>query len=399
MAKLLPRVQYIMDKQLHIYILDVLQQSNAIGTMVDIKPAFEDELDTQEKRKNFKAQLDYLVSEKLIETNSKFEFLGWELLSGLYPLDNKKIEACLTGKWETYLAAKRSTTAKRAPVAISAPQPTPVAKLGLYTAPESVLPYPGVNANATEVKPQPAPQHGKNKPLPLNDKFLKEDDFLPFKTRNSPKPAAPPEKAPEEEVKPFDPEPFSEYISSYSPPKGQAPPIADTVPTEASIPIYTPPQPQTEQPKPAAPPRIAATVKRKYQDVEDAPIITARTAGLRPKPAPVAPPAEEPQAKEVPAPTRVVNLTSAAESTSVRTVAQQHVPDANAPVPPPSTNYAAIRFDTDNNPFAGLGTINLNNEDEKPKKPSAFTILKWTVISVLCIVIVLAIILYRRRYS
>lgn len=96
-----------MPRSLHIQILEYLQQSNAVDAMVDIKPAFESELDTLQKRKELRAELDFLVSEKLIESKGSFDFLGWELVTGLYPLENKTIEVRLSGEWETYLALKQ----------------------------------------------------------------------------------------------------------------------------------------------------------------------------------------------------------------------------------------------------------------------------------------------------
>ncbi|EHQ30420.1 hypothetical protein [Mucilaginibacter paludis] len=95
-----------MPKSLHIRILEYLHQSNAIEAMVDIKSAFESELDTSQKRRALNTELDFLLREKLVESKGKFDFLAWELVTGLYPLDNKKIEMRLTSQGETYLALK-----------------------------------------------------------------------------------------------------------------------------------------------------------------------------------------------------------------------------------------------------------------------------------------------------
>jgi hypothetical protein len=471
-----------MDKQLHIYILDVLQQNNAIANMVDIKPAFLDELDTQEKRKNFKAQLDFLSSENLIETNGKFEFLGWELLTGLYPIDSKKIEVRLAGQWQSYLASKRGTY-KREAATIPTPLPAPPVKQGLYDTPASVLAYPGVNRDAAPAQPEPAAPAQKTsisatvrrddddgdfmpfktkaqqKPA-INanaDMYLKEEDFLPFKSRNTatakpaePLPNAEPQQKPvtddseplftssfsvkrkdntppkpeepgpigrepiftadthytppkPEDVKPGEPQAFSNLRTSYTPPKTGTPDVA------INIKPFTPEPKPAPQDKPAGQPpaRIAATVKRKDQHYDEAPIITARTAGLRAKQQPAAP-EPEPPAKEAPAPPRVVNLSSSAPAPISRPAEPLH----RVPVPAPSTpvshiartpivppGHSSIHFDTENNPFNSLGTITLSNNDEKNNTINWATIIKWAVIGIIAIVVIAVVVMYKKRYS
>lgn len=458
-----------MDKQLHIHILDALQQSNAIDKMVDIKPAFLDELDSQEKRKNFKAQLDYLLTEGLIEAPSKFEFLGWELLTGLYPIDNKKIEARLIGKWESYLSKRGNV--KREIFNLPLPLPEPIVKLGLYDAPSTVLPYPGVNVNGKVTPPTPPEEEPVKLPfapkdddgfLPFttqkadappaaepNSVYLKEDDFLPFKIRSQAAKTAAKEKLPtedpyavkvsnytipetpkqHEEPKPEEPKPepaspeqpkpdalpeFGILKTTYTPPKAEVKDVAVTVKPFTPTPLHQPWKPDEQQPAPSI--RITAHAKRKTEVEEDAPFITARTAGLRAKqvqaePEPIPEPIPEPLPVEVPA-QRVVNLTSAAAAQTVRPV-QPVVPvpvPAPEPVaaqsyeqrlpPPQSSNFAAVRFDTDNNPFNNLGTIDLTtDEDTKPKEPVWVKILKWTVYSITILVIIAAIVIYKRRYS
>ncbi|MEO6523925.1 MAG: hypothetical protein ABIN91_19735 [Mucilaginibacter sp.] len=458
-----------MDKHLHIHILDVLQQNNAIGNMVDIKPAFTDELNTQEGRKNFKTQLDYLVTENLIETSGKFEFLTWELLTGLYPIDNKKIEARLTGNWQSYLAKRgggKPDPAKILPV----PPPAPEVKLGLYDAPATVLPYPGVNIDKPKSPALPKPSALKAdeddfEPFKVKNPkahpdaaiFLKEEDFLPFKTRNAnkakvvdagipqgepilistnPNPASKPEPlkapaeepfftaqapytppAPEPEKKP-DIQPFSGSQTTYTVPKTDEPKPAGTQP-DFSIgkTTYSPPKseaqkdiavtvkpftPATNAANAEKPARIPATVKRKAADDEEAPIITARTSKR---------PAAEQQyladltdlerqqqpVKQTPA---VVNLRSSVAAYQDPAPARQDAPSQNEVYnqPPSSSNYAAIRFDTENNPFNVLGKINLDTEDEKSKpNPLAWkNILKWAIIGFIALVVAV-IVIYKIR--
>jgi hypothetical protein len=459
-----------MDKHLHIHILDVLQQNNAVGNMVDIKPAFTEELSTQEGRKNFKTQLDYLVTENLIETGGKFEFLTWELLTGLYPIDNKKIEMRLTGNWQSYLAKRGGSKPDPAKI-LPAPPPPPVVKLGLYDAPASVLPYPGVNADKPKapdaVKPSAVkaddddfePFKIKNpKAHPDADKFLKEEDFLPFKTRNAGKPKVDDAGIPQDEpilistnpnpVSKAEPlkapaeEPFFTSEAPYTPPVTEPEKQPDVQPFSGSQTTYT--APKTDEPKPTGtqpdfsigkttysppkseakdvavtvkpftpatnagnaekPARIAATVKRKNADEEEAPIITARTSKR---------PAAEQQyladleqqqpqpVKETPAPA-VVNLRSSAAAYQEAAPARPATPPQNEVYnqPPPSSNYAAIRFDTENNPFNGLGKINLDADDEKskPQTPALKSILKWVIIGIIALVVLAAIVIYKRRY-
>ncbi|RKR84891.1 hypothetical protein BDD43_5144 [Mucilaginibacter gracilis] len=169
-----------MDKQLYINILDVLQQSNAIDKMVDIKPAFDQELDTQEKRKNFKAQLDYLVAQGLIVTDGKYDFLGWQLLNGLYPVEGKKIEARLAGKWQSHIAYKRGVKGEPPIIPMAAPALAPVARLGLYDAPSAAPSLtPGVGPQQLAEPPLTA-ETDATPAANSND----DSDFLPFKIKN-----------------------------------------------------------------------------------------------------------------------------------------------------------------------------------------------------------------------
>lgn len=301
-----------MDKYLHIHILDVLSQNNGIGRMVDIKPAFDNQLDTNEKRKYFKAQMDYLASQNLVQTNGKFEFLNWELLSGLYPIDNKKIEAMLIGNWQAYLADKLSLLGNREPIIIADVKPA-----------QNTLAYPGTQVEAPvpavpekntimasarrddkaadDHMPFTAKTHkpANNEPqLPpavtADDSFLKEEDFLPYKVRNrQPRPeprknaeAAPPKPQPlNEDGEPVFTSPFTALRRKYVPPSTEEPgPIAhvptpvattqpDALPEEPVQPkaetdddgsehsgkatiYYTPPAPQPE-PEPAPVPKPA----------------------------------------------------------------------------------------------------------------------------------------------
>lgn len=465
--------------------------------MVDIKPAFLDELDTLEKRKNFKAQIDYLVSENLIETGGKFEFLGWELLTGLYPIDKKKIEAGLIGNWQSYLESKRGTY-KSEPVILPQPEPAkPAAKTRLYDVPESVLPYPGIDTqpaatvvntdnDTVEFKERPRTIKPQRRPVDTGaDNYLKEDDFLPFKSRVqkkpepvSPEPVTPPPVMPvtaaentdtlpevtEQGNKPASvtddtsPPEFSAFKTTYTPPKGDVkdiavivkpfsqseapapkpaePPAAEAEPTPNTAPVL--PAVGTHPPPPSV--RIAAHRVRRDTDVDDdgdKPIITARTAGLRAKQQQQQPetaadvPAPEP-VKETPPAARVVNLSASAAAQAMVKPAEpaaapvrampkpetpQQYPAADrtprpavntAPqpaanpnpqpiLPPPTKNFAAIRFDTENNPFASLGKIDLT-ADAPPKK-TLWQRVKWYVIGFAILALAIAYNLYKKRYS
>lgn len=94
-----------MINQLRYQILECLYNSNAVDGTVDIKFDFLESLDTIQKRKQFKVELDYLISEGFI-AGGPFDFLNWELISGLYPLDNKSISAKLTRKGVDYIQAE-----------------------------------------------------------------------------------------------------------------------------------------------------------------------------------------------------------------------------------------------------------------------------------------------------
>jgi hypothetical protein len=397
-----------MDKQLHLHILDVLQQNNAVDKMVDIKAAFATELETTKGRKHLKAQLELLVNEGLIETG-KFDFLGWELLNGLYQLDNKKIEARLIGKWQSFLS-KRSAGIKRQTVILPpSPEPLPIANLKLYDTPTTGLPYPGVNLNNADT-PQidPADEPFKADTPEIKPRYLNEDDFLPFKSRRAikvqhpntpPANAAPPENpnAPQE-LKPLNSQPFT-----YTAPKtGQPEPLADTDFTDAKS-TYTPPRadvgdiavivtpfkPAPPEPLPEAdkPGRIQVTRNNVAEEPQE-PVFTSRattralpqdaaaTVEARPQPASFLPPA-----------------------------AGDNYDDVH--LPPPTINYAAIRFDTENNPFNGLGTIDLTgtgisqtstdyaDTDKKPRSKTAGKIITGIILGVIVLIFIILKIRYK----
>jgi len=83
-------------------ILNFLREHNAATAVIDVKTPFLTELDTIEKRKAFKQALDTLTNEKLIVVNGSYDFLNWKLINGLYPIDDKIIEAKITPKGVAY---------------------------------------------------------------------------------------------------------------------------------------------------------------------------------------------------------------------------------------------------------------------------------------------------------
>jgi hypothetical protein len=314
-----------------------------------------------------------------------------------------------------------------------------------------VLPYPGVNVGGKITPPAPpAPEPEKSPFAPKDDDdflpfttkkpgtppaadpnsvYLKEDDFLPFKTRSQAAKKAAKEKLPAED-------PYAVKVSNYTipeTPKAEEPrpeeikpepaspeqPKPDTLTEFGSLKTtYTPPKTDVKDVAVTVTPftiRIAARANRKNEAEEDVdvPIITARTAGLRakqvppPEPEPVP---EPPPVETIPQP-RVVNLTSGAAAAAQTARPAPPVAPVVAPAsavpqnyqhlpPPPPSNFAAVRFDTDNNPFNSLGTIDLTTDDEvKPQIPAWAKILKWTVYSIIALVIIAAIVLYKMRYS
>ncbi|WP_448702757.1 hypothetical protein ACFGVR_10425 [Mucilaginibacter sp. AW1-3] len=91
-----------MVRAFRIGVLNFLREHNATTAVIDIKTPFLNELDTTDKRKAFKQALDTLANEKLIVVNGSYDFLNWKLINGLYPIDDKIIEAKITPQGLTY---------------------------------------------------------------------------------------------------------------------------------------------------------------------------------------------------------------------------------------------------------------------------------------------------------
>jgi len=91
-----------MVRAFRIGILKFLREHDATTTVTDIKNPFLSELDTMDKRKAFKQALDSLSNEKLIVVSGSYDFLNWKLINGLYPIDDKIIEAKITARGLTY---------------------------------------------------------------------------------------------------------------------------------------------------------------------------------------------------------------------------------------------------------------------------------------------------------
>ncbi|OCX52682.1 hypothetical protein BEL04_14645 [Mucilaginibacter sp. PPCGB 2223] len=85
-------------------ILNFLREHNATTAVIDIKNPFLTELNTIDKRKAFKQALDTLSNEKMIVVSGSYDFLNWKLINGLYPIDDKIIEAKITAKGLSYQA-------------------------------------------------------------------------------------------------------------------------------------------------------------------------------------------------------------------------------------------------------------------------------------------------------
>jgi hypothetical protein len=340
LAELLPK-QNSMAKPLHIQILEYLQLNNAAGVMFDIKPAFENELDTLPKRKEFKAELEYLLKEKLIEGIGRYEFLGWELITGLYPLDNKKIEAKLSGQWETYLASKR-----------------PHAKRDLLAEPTvHVIPH-------------------KVKTVSYADSDAAANAL--------PHPATAPQPVTSLPVVPVEPVP--QAIPTITPAVQAEPAPNPAIAAVAADKVEAEPQPAPVYHTRIIPTRVAAAAQRQELD---APIITARTAHVLPKPEPAA--EALPAQQQPPATARIVKLQSVADMPPGPVSLRQAQPAAPQRAATHSTHFA-----TDNNPFAGLEIIDLHPES-RTKKLSATTILKWSVTVVALVLLVLVYLIYKRH--
>lgn len=91
-----------MVRAFRIGILKFLREHDATAVVTDIKNPFLSELDTMDKRKAFKQALDTLSNEKLIVVSGSYDFLNWKLINGLYPIDDKIIEAKITAKGLSY---------------------------------------------------------------------------------------------------------------------------------------------------------------------------------------------------------------------------------------------------------------------------------------------------------
>jgi hypothetical protein len=449
-----------MDKGLHIRLLDVLQQNNAVDAMFDVKPFFLDELDTQDKRKHFKSQVDYLLNQGYIETNGRFDYLTWELLDGLYPIDNKRIEARLVGNWDIYFSKKRGGGITKPEPAAAATPPPPTKKVSLYDAPASVLPYPGVSLKDKAPAPPPAAADDtifKSRtpaptPIAAHASNNDEDDFEPFKTKNPqpPKAATPAPQPPPKPEAPGIIEFSPNKAATYTPPKdaGTMASIKDEyVPrkpsyippkTEPATPpqilTYTPPKPgDTPAPTPAeaVPPRIQARPSQlKKEQEEEEPVFTSRLPKQFKNAPPVPPPTPKPEPKPEPQPQyqapipppapapQVVNLRTPPPAATMPDVPPapvnpmvpqyQQVPYQqpqyqpqmqSAPPSAPGGHYSSIQFDTENNPFNALGMIDLSQDTKDlPKKNNFITILKWTAFVIILLVVIAAVVLYKKRY-
>jgi hypothetical protein len=91
-----------MLRAFRIGILKFLREHEATTAVIDIKNPFLSELNTVDKRKAFKQALDTLSNEKLIVVSGSYDFLNWKLINGLYPINDKIIEAKITAKGLTY---------------------------------------------------------------------------------------------------------------------------------------------------------------------------------------------------------------------------------------------------------------------------------------------------------
>lgn len=91
-----------MVRAFRLSILNFLREHNAITAVIDVKTPFLTELDTVEKRKAFKQALDTLSNEKMIVVSGSYDFLNWKLINGLYPIDDKIIEAKITARGLAY---------------------------------------------------------------------------------------------------------------------------------------------------------------------------------------------------------------------------------------------------------------------------------------------------------
>ncbi len=91
-----------MVRAFRIGILKFLREHDATTVVIDIKNPFLSELNTMDKRKAFKQALDTLSNEKLIVVSGSYDFLNWKLINGLYPIDDKIIEAKITAKGLAY---------------------------------------------------------------------------------------------------------------------------------------------------------------------------------------------------------------------------------------------------------------------------------------------------------
>ncbi len=121
-----------MVRTFRIDILKFLRDNDAVTALIDIKTPFLSKLDTMEGRKAFKTALDGLSTEKLIVVSGSYDFLSWKLINGLYPIDDKVIEAKITVRGQTY---EQPPEPVEKPVVVEAPieVPLPTAVKALST--------------------------------------------------------------------------------------------------------------------------------------------------------------------------------------------------------------------------------------------------------------------------
>jgi len=119
-----------MVRAFRIGILKFLREHDATTSVMDIKTPFLSELETMDKRKAFKQALDTLSNEKLIVVSGSYDFLNWKLINGLYPIDDKIVEAKITEKGLTYeQPAEPGAKTNAAPERIDMPLPPAVKAL------------------------------------------------------------------------------------------------------------------------------------------------------------------------------------------------------------------------------------------------------------------------------
>ena len=339
-----------MGSLLHIEILEYLQQNQADSGLTDVKAAFEKHLDTMPGRKELKAELDYLLDNQLAISTNRFDFLSWELLTGPYPLDKKKLELAITNKGEDCLQLQTTPRFTTPDVSAFADE-TPAYDPHSLELPETVLRYPKPEENAPVPTAQvhviqPGLGIANPKPLLLPDPKLVEHAIV----------------------------------------------VIPLAVQQLSVPVKRVPAPLTPQSMASREKPNGGMHTATGQDTEPV-ILTARSNRVFNKPVD----ATDPQFGPVPMP--IPEKSRTLKSISDMPPGPVSLGSAPAVTKTAFKTREAKIFATDNSPFAALAVIPLApNRGKEKKKTDSATLLRWAVVAVAFVLAILLYLIFKKRY-